>query len=50
MTFSKAEITSVNVYYQGKIVKSELRRFEDIHWKILQLLNIPITVYTELRI
>lgn len=50
MTFSKAEITSVNVYYQGKIVKSELHRFEDIHWKILQLLNIPITVYTELRI
>lgn len=50
LLFSKAEITSVRVYYKGKIVKSELHRFEDIHWKILQLLNIPMTVYTELKI
>lgn len=50
LLFSKAEITSVRVYYKGKIIKSELHRFDHIHWKILQLLNIPITVYTELRI
>ena len=48
--FSKAEITSVRVFYKGNIIKSELHRFDDIHWKILQLLNIPMTVYTELRI
>lgn len=50
LLFSKAEITSVKVYYKGEIIKSELQRFDTIHWKILQLLNIPITVYTELRI
>jgi len=50
MLFSKAEITSVRVFYKGNIIKSELHRFDDIHWKILQLLNIPMTVYTELRI
>ncbi len=48
--FSNAEITKVNVYFDGKPVKSELHRFCNIHWKILILLNIPITVYTELRI
>ncbi len=50
MLFSKAEITSVRVFYKGNIIKSELHRFEPVHWKILQLLNIPMTVYTELRI
>ena len=48
--FSNAEITRVNIYFDGKPVKSELHRYNNIHWKILSLLNIPITVYTELRI
>lgn len=50
MLFSKAEITSVRVFYKGNIIKSELHRFQEIHWKILQLLNIPMTVYTQLKI
>lgn len=50
LLFSRAEITRVSIYYQGKMLKSELHRFDKIHWKILQLLNIPMTVYTELKI
>lgn len=48
--FSNAKITSINIYLEDKLVKNELHRFNHIHYKILTLLNIPITIYTELRI
>jgi len=48
--FSKAEVTRVNVFAGENQIKSELHYMNPLHWKILQLLNIPITVYTELRI
>lgn len=48
--FSKAEVARVNVFAGDEYIKSELHYMTPIHWKILQLLNIPITVYTELRI
>ncbi len=48
--FSKSKITRVDIQINGNHVKSELHRFQPIHWKILTMLNIPMTVYTELRI
>lgn len=49
-SFSNPKITSINIFLEDKLIKHELHRFNHIHYKILTMLNIPITVYTELRI
>ena len=48
--FSKENITRVDIMVNGDIIKTEIHRMKPIHWKILELLNIPTTLYTELMI